>query len=645
VRTEQRRSARPFSPVAVDERYPPPRAGFSPVPSSSWIRRMLPIVRSNLGPMATGWAATLGSQLTLLAVPFVIRRAINDLVTHHSASLKQSVMILAALAVAQFVFGFGSRSLMLRSAYGIEFDMRANIYDHLTGMSFGFYDRVQSGQLISRANSDIRSVQMFLAWGPNMAIQIIQFLIILAILLVLNPTLTLVAMFPLPVVWWVGLRMRRQMFPASWIVQSRMADVATIVEENVTGVRVVKSFAAEEEQIRKLANSARRVQWASVKQVDIRATYSPYLQSLPALSLVFVLAYGGYLVMHHRLDLGAIVFFAFYIQRLVAPFRILGFLLVLHERARASAQRIYEIIDTKPDVVDCPGAVDLETVQGDVEFRDVSFAYDETRTVLEHFDLHLRPGETVALVGRNGSGKSTAARLLMRFYEVTDGAVAVDGHDVRDVTQESLRAHIGIVQDDAFLFSDTIRNNIAYGRPDASLDEVIAAAKAAEADEFIRELPDGYDTIIGERGYDLSGGQRQRVSIARLLLKDPAILILDEATSSVDVRTEVEIYATLEHVMRGRTTLLIAHRLSTINLAERIVFLDGGRIVATGTHHELLRNEPRYAAVLAQLASADIVHEAEEAAAEHSEAVPLGREGNGDRADRGPLPAEPWGDD
>jgi ATP-binding cassette subfamily B protein len=644
MKTEQRgTSERDFAPVAVEARYAAPRARFETVKYDSWVRRMLPIVRSHLGALATGWGATVLAQVTLLLVPFVLKNAINDLVGRRTASLHFDVEVLALLALGQVLAGYVSRSQMLRSAYGIEYDMRANIYEHLTRLSFSFYDRVQSGQLISRANSDIRSVQMFLAWGPNMAIQIIQLFVVLAVLFHYSPTLTLVAMVPLPAVWWVGLRMRRQMFPASWIVQSRMADVATIVEENVTGVRVVKSFAAEQDQIRKLAKDAKRLQWAAIKQVDIRANYSPYLQSLPALSLVSVLAYGGYLVMHGRISVGVIVLFSAYIGRLVAPFRMLGFLLVLHERARASAQRIYEIIDTEPDVQDKPGAIDLVSVEGDIEFRDVGFQYNETRGVLEHFSLHLAPGETVALVGRNGSGKSTAARLLMRFYDVTDGAVLVDGHDIRDVTQLSLRAHIGLVSDDAFLFSDTIRSNIAYARPDASLDEVIAAAKAAEADEFIRELPDGYDTIIGERGYDLSGGQRQRVSIARLLLKDPAILILDEATSSVDVRTEVDIYATLERVMEGRTTLLIAHRLSTINLADRIVFLDGGQIVATGTHHELLRTEPRYAAVLAQLASADLAPKEAGADEHHREGVEVDHSKDEKRDDAPRIDADAWG--
>ena len=642
MKTDDRPADRPLSPVAVEERYAPPRAGFSAVPSKSWIVRMLPIVRAHLRSLVVAWVATILSQVTLLAVPFVIRAAINHLVAAQSAPLRMTITVLAVLAVAQFVTGYTARMYLLRSAYGIEYDMRANLYEHLTGLSFSFYDRVQSGQLISRAHSDIRSVQMFLAWGPNIAINVAQFGVVLVILLRVNPLLTLVAMAPLPAVWWVGLRMRRLMFPASWIVQSRMADVATIVEENVTGTRVVKSFAAELGQIRKLASAARRVQWASVKQVDIRARYTPYIQSLPALSLVFVLFYGGYLVTKGRLDLGAVVFFSAYIGRLVAPFRMLGFLLILFERARASAQRIYEIVDTPAEVADRPGAVDLMTATGDVEFRSVGFAYDDTRTILDGFSLHLRPGETVALVGRNGSGKSTVARLLMRFYDVTDGAVLVDGRDVRDVTQESLRAHIGLVADDAFLFSDTIRNNIAYARPGASAADVAAAATAAEADEFIRDLPDGYDTVIGERGYDLSGGQRQRVAIARLLLKDPAILILDEATSSVDVRTEVDIYATLERVMQGRTTLLIAHRLSTINLADRIAFLDGGSVVATGTHHELLRTEPRYAAVLAQLAAADVAQESEAVDPEHMEGLELEGRAGPERVEP-PIDPDAWG--
>lgn len=601
------RPQREFSPVGVQARYPAPRAWIHPDTTRGWIGRMAPIVWAHKRAFFVAWAATLVSVFLGLSGPIVVRRAINSLAAGSYAPVRMLVLILGGIAVARFAVGFVSRNEMFRAAYGIEYDLRAVIYEHLTRLSFSFYDRVQSGQLISRANSDIRSVQMFLAFAPTMVIQLLTFLFAVAFMVSINPLLTLVVLVPLPGVWWVGMKMRRLIFPVSWIVQARVAEVATIVDENVTGVRIVKSFAAELAQIGELAKAARRVQWAQVRQVDIRARYAPILQNLPGLGLVLVLFFGGHLVMTDRLDIGAILLFSSYIVWLTAPFRILGFMLVLNERARASAQRIYEIIDTVPEVQDRPGAVDLVEPRGEVEFRDVTFAYGDGPNVLENFSLPIESGETIALVGRTGCGKSTVARLLMRFYDAAGGAVLVDERDVRDLTQESLRSHIGLVADDAFLFSDSIRNNIAYGRPNAPFEDVVAAAVASGADGFIRQLPDGYETIIGERGYDLSGGQRQRVSIARLLVTDPAILILDDATSSVDVKIEEEIHDALRSVMEGRTTLIIAHRLSTINLADRVVLMERGRIVAKGTHAELMRTEPRYAQVLARLEEEEAV--------------------------------------
>lgn len=601
------RPQREFSPVGVQARYPAPRAWIHPDTTRGWIGRMAPIVWAHKRAFFVAWAATLVSVFLGLSGPIVVRRAINSLAAGSYAPVRMLVLILGGIAVARFAVGFVSRNEMFRAAYGIEYDLRAVIYEHLTRLSFSFYDRVQSGQLISRANSDIRSVQMFLAFAPTMVIQLLTFIFAVAFMVSINPLLTLVVLVPLPGVWWVGMKMRRLIFPVSWIVQARVAEVATIVDENVTGVRIVKSFAAELAQIGELAKAARRVQWAQVRQVDIRARYAPILQNLPGLGLVLVLFFGGHLVMTDRLDIGAILLFSSYIVWLTAPFRILGFMLVLNERARASAQRIYEIIDTVPEVQDRPGAVDLVEPRGEVEFRDVTFAYGDGPNVLENFSLPIESGETIALVGRTGCGKSTVARLLMRFYDAAGGAVLVDERDVRDLTQESLRSHIGLVADDAFLFSDSIRNNIAYGRPNAPFEDVVAAAVASGADGFIRQLPDGYETIIGERGYDLSGGQRQRVSIARLLVTDPAILILDDATSSVDVKIEEEIHDALRSVMEGRTTLIIAHRLSTINLADRVVLMERGRIVAKGTHAELMRTEPRYAQVLARLEEEEAV--------------------------------------
>jgi ATP-binding cassette subfamily B protein len=424
-------------------------------------------------------------------------------------------------------------------------------------------------------------------------------------MLSINVPLSLLAVLPLPAVYLVGVRMRNEIFPLSWIIQSRTADVATIVDENVNGVRVVKSFAAEEQQVTLLARAAQRLRWSNIRQADARARHAPLIENLPRLGMVAVLLYGGWLVIEGQLQIGTLIAFNAFIVMLQMPFRFLGFFLMLAQRAAASAERIYEILDETPEIVDRPGAVDLVDPAGAVEFRDVTFSYGDGEPVLEHFDLRIEPGESVAIVGRTGSGKSTVARLLPRFYDVDEGSVVVDGHDVRDLSVLSLRAQVGLVLDEPFLFSVSVRDNIAYGRPDATDEQVRAAAEAAQAAEFIERLPDQYDTVIGERGYDLSGGQRQRIAIARTLLVNPRLLVLDDATSAIDVKVEAEIHDALVNLMTDRTTIVIAHRLSTINLAQRVVLLEDGRIVASGTHRELMATEPKYAEVLARAAEAD----------------------------------------
>jgi ATP-binding cassette subfamily B protein len=420
-------------------------------------------------------------------------------------------------------------------------------------------------------------------------------------MLTINVPLAFVAMITLPLVFVMGLRMRRRMFPVSWLIQARLADVATIVDENINGVRVVKSFAAEQRELNTLERAADKLQWSYIRDADLRARFTPVVQNLPQVGMAFVLLLGGYLVIHGHLGDGAILAFSLYIVMLQAPFQMLGMLVMLGQRAAASAGRIYEVLDEQPTVVDAPDAVVLTHSRGDVRLEGVDFAYGpDAPLVLNDLNLHLRPGETVAMVGRTASGKTTVARLLSRFYDVTGGSVKVDGHDVRDLTIESLRSQIGVVLDEPFLFSVSIRDNIAYGRPDAPLQEIQAAAQAAGAQEFIEQLPHGYDTIIGERGYTLSGGQRQRVAIARTLLVNPPILVLDDATSAVDVQVEQGIHEALKTLMQGRTTLIVAHRLSTIGLADRVVLLEQGRIVADGTHAELLESSPLYVEVLAQ---------------------------------------------
>jgi ATP-binding cassette, subfamily B, bacterial len=472
-------------------------------------------------------------------------------------------------------------------------------------MSFGFYDRVQTGQLISRANSDIRSVQMYLTFAPAILVQCAVALVAFGYMLSIDVPLAFVAMSTTPLVYFSSVRMRKQIFPVSWLIQQRLADVATIVDENINGVRVVKSFAAEPRELNTLAKAADRLKWAYIRDADIRARFTPTVQNLPQLGLALVLIFGGWLVIHGHLQVGAILAFSAYITMLQPPFQLLGMLIMLGQRAKASAGRIYQILDEAPTITDRPDALALTDCEGDVSFESVSFAYADGPDVLHDFTLHLRPGETVAMVGRTASGKSTVSRLLPRFYDVTGGALKIDGHDVRDVTLASLRSQIGVVLDEPFLFTASIRDNIAYGRPDAELDEVIAAARAAGADQFVAELPQGYDTIVGERGYTLSGGQRQRIAIARTLLVNPPILVLDDATSAVDVQVEQEIHEALRVLMEGRTTLVVAHRLSTIGLADRVVLLDDGRIVADGTHTELLQSTPLYVEVLAQAEETD----------------------------------------
>jgi ATP-binding cassette subfamily B protein len=491
---------------------------------------------------------------------------------------------------------------LFRLAFEIEYDLRQLLYRHLTRLSFSFYDRVQSGQIISRANSDIRSVQMVAAFAPLMGMSILSFLVALAVMLSIDVPLTVVAIAALPGVYLVGARLRDRMFPLSWVIASRQADVATIVDENVNGVRVVKSFAAEERQITSLARAAERLRWANVSQADARAAYAPVMENLPRLGLAAVLVYGGWLAIDGQVTVGTLVAFNAYVVMLQTPFRLLGFFLMMTQRAAASAGRIFEILDEAPRVQDRPGAVDLLDPVGRIEWRDVTFHYtDDGPAVLDGLDLTVEPGETVALVGRTASGKSTVVRLVPRFYDVDDGAVLVDGRDVRDLTVLSLRAAVGIVSDEPFLFSVPIRDNIAYGRPDATDEEVEAAARAAQADRFIRDLPDGYETVVGERGYTLSGGQRQRIALARIILANPRILILDDATSAVDVHVEEAIHDALAGALIDRTTVIVAHRLSSIALADRVVLLDHGRVAATGTHAHLLATEPRYAEVVAHL--------------------------------------------
>ncbi len=598
-----------YEPMPPAAHYEAPSGRIDPDQSLGWLRRLRPVVWGHKRSFLTAMAMAVVALLANVAIPAVVGSGIDEI---RAGGDRTSVWVitLLVLALLRAVFTYGYRSRLYKFAYAIEYDLRSLMFRHFASMSHGFYDKVQTGQLVSRANSDIRSVQMLLAFAPFMSMMMMTFALAFGFMLTKDVLLTLVAISTLPFVFLVGVKLRNVMFPLSWVVQGRLAEVATTVEENVTGVRVVKAFAGERRQIDVLAGQARRLRWASVKVNDSRAKYAPIMENLPRLGMALTLLYGGYLAIDGRVTVGTIITFSAYVLLLQAPFRMLGFFMIMSQRAAASAGRIFEILDTPADIVDRPGAVDLEDPAGDVRFDDVRFRYgDDTDTdradVLDHFDLHIEAGETVAVVGGTGSGKSTIARLLLRFYDVNDGAVRIDGHDVRDLTMASIRHHVGMVTDEPFLFSSSIRDNIAYARPDATDEEIVAAAQAANAHEFIVALSEGYDTVVGERGFTLSGGQRQRLAIARTLLADPAVLILDDATSAVDVRVEAEIHEAIERLAQDRTTIVVAHRLSTIALADRVALIEGGRVLALDTHERLLADEPHYREVLASVEAAE----------------------------------------
>ncbi len=593
-----------FEPLAIEAEFPPPVANIHPDQGKGWFRRLWPVVSAHRGLLTIGILAGAVALATAVAVPAVAREAIDAAGDGRRGALLASGLVLFGLALARMVFGGTFRYSLFKLAFRIDSELRALLHRHLTKLSFSFYDHTSSGDVISRANSDIRSIQILLAFAPMGILAILTFFLALALMLTIHVPLTFVALSTLPLVGVLGIRFRSIVLPLSWITQSRLAEVAAIVDENVGGSRVVKSFAAERAQIRKLARASRRVQWAAMRSVDVRARYNPLLAALPRVAMGLVLLYGGWLAIRGDVSIGTLFAFNAYVIMLQVPFHMFGFLLMQTQRGAAAAARVYQVLDTRAEIVDPPDAVVLDRVDGALEFDDVSFGYPDAageadREILSGFSPRIEPGEVLALVGPTGCGKSTVARLAARFYDVDDGCIRLDGVDIRTLSLACLRRHVGIVFDEAFLFSVSLRDNIAYGRPTARLEEIVEAAQAAQIHEFIDDLAEGYDSAVGERGYTLSGGQRQRVAIARALLADPGVLILDDATSAIDSEVEEAIFAGLRAGGR-RSMLVISHRLSTISQADRVVFTEGGRVVAVGTHAELLAREPRYAQVLAE---------------------------------------------
>jgi ABC-type multidrug transport system fused ATPase/permease subunit len=527
-------------------------------------------------------------------IPYLVGRTVDE-IRHGGGDLWPLAVAVVVAGVLRLAFSVSRRLLAGQVSLGVEYDLRNRMYQHLQSLELSFFDSQQTGQLMSRATVDLQSVRFFLGYGLIFILQSALTIVIAAgVMLALDPGLALIALAPTPFVIWTSFRYGRRNRPASQEVQQRIAELTAEAEENIGGVRVVKAFAQEERQRRRFEGRTRRVFEQSMISTRLRAYYSPLIGFLPQLGLAALLFVGGRQVIDGSLSEGDFVAFYGYVLMLTGPMRMLGIALGMAQRAVASGERVFELLDRAPRLTAPPGAPKLPAGGGHVELRDVSFAYEGDEPVLRGIDLDVAPGRTVAIVGPTGSGKTTLVMLIPRLYDVSDGAVLVDGVDVRTVDPASLRREVAVVSDDAFLFSASLRDNIAYARPEADDDAVVAAALRAGLGELLDDLPDGLDTLVGERGLTLSGGQRQRVAIARALLAEPRILILDDATSSVDATTESQIKAALAEVMRGRTTFVIAHRLSTIALADEVVVLEGGRVAAHGTHAELLDESPLY---------------------------------------------------
>jgi ATP-binding cassette subfamily B protein len=556
--------------------------------------------------LLTGVAVGLSWTLGKVAVPQLTRLAIDKGINESGSLMFWTLLILAAASIAGF-FAAWRRFIAFRESRVTETTLRERLFAHIQGLHVGFHDRAQTGQLMSRSSSDLQQVQGFVVNIPIFASQVTMVFFVVIILFISDPLLAAVALFPLPFINVSARRFSHKIHPAVMAVQQEQAQLANVVEESVSGIRVIKGFGAEAVQQTKLDKEANDIRTESMKAARIRSRFLPAIDLLPNLGLVAVLGIGGHRVINGDMTLGGLVAFNTYLTMLIWPMRNIGMTVAMGQRAATALMRVNEILSEEPAIADPPKprklpAAGLAQPVGAVRFSNVRFGYDLGHTdvrVLNGLDWTIAPGESVAVVGATGSGKSTLARLLLRFYDPQSGCVELDGIDLRELKLSDLRRSVGVVFEDTLLFNDTVSANIAFARPGVEKDIIIRAAKLAGAHEFVQQLPEGYDTTLGERGFSLSGGQRQRIAIARAIVADPRVLVLDDATSAVDPTKEHEIRDALATVMRGRTTIVIAHRPATIELADTVVLLDGGVIAAAGSHQDLLATSAKYREVLA----------------------------------------------
>jgi ATP-binding cassette subfamily B protein len=569
-------------------------------PAPGWIRRLSGQVWKHKRDVLIAFGAAVLGSAGQAMVPLIARKIVDDVIGDPTAALWPWLVLLVVIAVAVFGLAYLRRLHNGRSSLAVQYDLRNQIHDHLLSLDRASLSHLSTGQLVSRASSDTTLITGLLNFLPLMGGNVLLMLIALVIMFVLSPLLACVGLVIAPALFFVSYRLRIRVFPASWDGQQREGEVAEIVDEDVGGVRVVKAFGQEERELLRMVGVVESLYGARMRATRLQARYQPLLEAIPTLAQVAVLALGGRLVMQGDITLGTFLAFSTYVGQFVAPARQLAGVLTIGQQARAGVERIFQVLDLEPRLTDAPDAVDLPPLRGEIELRDVHFSYDEAE-ILRGLDLHIAAGERVALVGSSGSGKSTVVTLVQRMVDPDRGQVLVDGYDVRTARVRSLRGQIGAAFEESFLFSDTIAANIAYGRPDATRDEVVAAATVACAHDFVEELVDGYETRVGERGMSLSGGQRQRIALARAILTDPAVLVLDDATSAVDAATEERIFTGLRRVLAGRTSLIVAHRVSTLHLADRVVLLEDGRVADDGTHDDLMARNASYRELLTGL--------------------------------------------